>query len=162
CAILKSHAGKIMSAIAAARLSVTAIPSWADQQSYDLHPEADVSDGLCILLRDTQVDLTGEVQAVFNRVAYRVVTQAGAARGAQFSGVFDPSLQRLEVHHVRVIRGESVMEHARADDFELMRREQNLERRVLDGRLTASLIIPDVRPGDIIEQCWTIHGGNPV
>ena len=46
--------------------------------------------------------------------------------------------------------------------FELLRRELNLERAVYDGRLTAHMIIPDVRIGDIVETAYTIVGSNPV
>lgn len=152
-----------MSAAAAARLAVAALPAWIDHAEYELHPaQGDVQDGLSVLLRDTQVSLVDEDVATCIRVAYRIVTQAGAERGAQFSAVFDPALQRLDVHYIRVIREGAVVEHAAEGAFDLMRREQNLERRVLDGRLTATLIIPDVRPGDLVESCWTIHGGTPV
>src|SRR5437868_8204781 len=41
-----------------------------------------------------------------------------------------------------------------------MPRERELERRVFNGHLTASLIVPDVRTDDIVEFCWTVFGGH--
>lgn len=75
---------------------------------------------------------------------------------------FDPLYQRLEVHFVRVLRGGERIEHAVADDFQLFRRETSLERLALDGRLTASLLIPDVRVDDIVEVALTLYGSTPV
>lgn len=124
--------------------------------------DAFVSDGLCLLVRDVQIDLTGPKEAHHVRVAHRVLTVEGASHVAHFSGTFDPALQEITVHYINVHRGEHTIEYARLEHFELLRREQNLERRVLDGRRTASLILPDIRPGDIVEQCWTTYTDNPM
>ena len=35
--------------------------------------------------------------------------------------------------------------------FEVIQRELNMERAVYDGRMTAHMVIPDVREGDVIE-----------
>jgi len=75
---------------------------------------------------------------------------------------FDPGFQRIEVHFVSVVRGGERIEHARPEAFQLLRRETNLERLIFDGRLTASLLIPDVRIGDVVETGVTVYGGAPV
>jgi transglutaminase-like putative cysteine protease len=141
---------------------IAPIPSWVKQYpipdcsgGYDDYVEG----GLCQLLRDIQVDTASPQRHV--HIAHKVLTREGAERIAQFRIEFDPSYHEFELHFVRVVRGADVNDYARSESVDVLRREQNLERRVLDGRLTASLIIPDVRPGDIVESAWTIRGENP-
>ncbi|MDX2233885.1 MAG: DUF3857 domain-containing protein [Hyphomonadaceae bacterium] len=147
------------------RARIGPVPDWVVHEPFDkpAHPEdVFVSGGRCTLLDDTQVNLTGPARAWHGRYAERVMTQAGAERAAQFSVAFDPSCETVEVHFVRVLRAGAVIDHCRPDAFEVLRRERSLERLVFDGRLTLHLVIPDVRPGDVVESAYTITGGSPV
>jgi transglutaminase-like putative cysteine protease len=142
------------------------VPDWVDHKPYALRPpeteNACIANGICRLLSDIQVDLCGGELAWHFRSAQRVLTREGAQSVAHFLVDFDPLYQRLDVHFIRVLRGEECIEHAVADDFQLLRRETSLERLALDGRLTASLLIPDVRVDDIVEIGLTLYGSTPV
>nr|WP_246583729.1 DUF3857 domain-containing protein [Bradyrhizobium iriomotense] len=142
------------------------LPDWIDHQPYRSEiPDTDVScvaSGLCRLLYDSQLDLRNSEQAWHCRTVQRVLTREGAERAANVVVEFDPGYQRIDVHFVRVLRGAEVIEHAKADAFQLLRRETNLERLIFDGRLTASLLIPDVRIGDIVDLAVTVYGNVPV
>lgn len=142
------------------------VPDWVDHQPYRSEiPDTEVScvaGGLCRLLFDSQVDLHNSDQAWHYRTVQRVLTREGAERAAHVVVEFDPGYQRIDVHFVRVLRGAEVIEHAKADAFQLLRRETNLERLIFDGRLTASLLIPDVRIGDIVDLAVTVYGNVPV
>jgi transglutaminase-like putative cysteine protease len=138
------------------------VPGWVEHEPYRSQvPEGvDVTHGVCQLLSDVQIDLTGPDLAWHYRCAQRVVTRAGAEKIAQLRIEFDPSFQKLDVHSVRVVRGEQCTDHAKPDAFQILQRETNLERLVLDGRLTASLLVPDVRVDDIVETSFTLYGSN--
>jgi hypothetical protein len=142
------------------------VPCWVEHDAYlSQMPEANdacVANGVCRLLQDIQVDLTGSEFAWHFWTAQRVLTRAGAERIAQFGAEFDPAFQRLEVHFVRILRGQECIEHAKPGAFQLLRRETTLERLTLNGRLTASLVIPDLRVDDILEIGLTLYGNNPV
>lgn len=147
------------------RARIGPVPDWVVHTPYDAPSQPEdvfVSGGRCTLLDDSQVDLTGPERAWHGRHAERVLTNAGAERAAQFSVAFDPSCETLEIHFVRVRRGTQVFDHCRPEAFEVFRRERSLERLVFDGRLTIHLVIPDVRPGDVVETAYTITGGNPI
>lgn len=147
------------------RFAVTTPPAWIAHAPFDLGGATDdkfVAGGTSLLLRDHQVDFTGEAVAYHSRMLWRVLTASGAASVAQFSFPFDPLLQRLEVHAICIHRAGEVIEHAKREAFTMMRREQNLERHVLDGHVTVTMIIPDVRPGDVVENCWTLFERHPV
>jgi hypothetical protein len=77
---------------------------------------------------------------------------------------FDPSHEQLELHHIRVWRGGSCVEIdlLGTSGFQLLRREKQLERLALNGRLSATFLIPDVRVDDRVEVSSTRYSNNPV
>lgn len=127
----------------------------------DRDPVALSERGLCYLLSETLVDLTEPVQKFSSRVVQQVTGNDGLQPSASFEVTFDPGHERLIIHTASVIRDGDRREAASAAAFELLRRELNLERAVYDGRLTAHMIIPDVRVGDQVETSYTIVGANP-
>lgn len=154
----------VVTGIQTDRVRIAPPPTWVDHSPYDAPSapsEAFINGGLCTLLNDTQVDLCGPRRAWHVRSAERVVTTTGAERAAQFNVSFNPTFEELHIHFIRVIRDGVVTDHALPDNFEIFRRERRLERLVLDGRLSVTLITPDVRAGDLIETSYTIYGTNP-
>jgi hypothetical protein len=141
------------------------LPDWVEHEPYLLHApdagDACIANGVSRLLQDIQIDLSGSDLAWHCRTAQRVLTRVGAERAAHFVAEFDPAFQRLEVHFIHVLRGEECIEHAKPGAVHTFRRETNLEGLMLNGRLTASLLIPDVRVDDIVELSITIYGSNP-
>src|SRR5215510_14273088 len=141
--------------------TVTPAPAWADLAPYQIPATPNphfISQGVCVLLDDSQIDLCGPERAWFYRRAEMVTAPAGAERAAQFSVNFDPAFEHVEVHWVAVIRGGRRIEHAATALFEVLRRERNMERLQFDGRLTIHLTLPDVRQGDVVETCYTTYG----
>lgn len=141
-------------------------PDWVVQKPYrsetleEGHPC--VGNGVCRLLHDSQVNLGGREFGWYSRTVQRVLTRAGAERASHFAVEFDPSYERLDVHFIRVWRGEACLEHARPEAVQVFRRETSMERLVLNGRITATLLVPDVRVNDVVEFGLTLHGSNPV
>lgn len=137
------------------------VPAWVALEPY-ARPQTPnphfISGGLCVLLDESQVDLCGPDRAWFYRRADMVTATVGAERVAQFSVSFDHRYERLEVHSVRVLRGDQVIDHTGAPGFESFRREQQMERLIFDGRQTIAYTIPDVRPGDVVETAYTHYG----
>ena len=147
------------------RARIGPVPDWVVHDPYDSPAQPEdvfVSGGRCTLLDDTQVNLSGPERCWHGRYAEKVITTAGAERAAQFSVAFDPSCETVEIHFVRVRRGPTVIDHCKPEAFEVFRRERHIERLVFDGRLTVHLVLPDVRPGDIVETSYTISGGSPI
>jgi transglutaminase-like putative cysteine protease len=132
----------------------TPVPDWVDHQPYVAEVQdkdaSCIANGVCRLLFDAQVDLSGAEPAWHYRTVQRVLTREGAERAAHIVASFDPGYQRLEIHFVRVVRGGDRTEHANPGAFQIFRRETN------------SLLIPDVRANDIVEVAITLHGTAPV
>jgi transglutaminase-like putative cysteine protease len=141
--------------------SVAPPAAWVDLAPYPVPQTANphfVAAGLCVLLDDSQIDLTGPERAWFYRRADMVTATTGAERAAQFSVSFDPAFERIEVHSIAVIRDGQRIEHAHNAFYEVLRRERNMERLLFDGRLTVHVTLPDVRVGDIVETSYTLYG----
>ncbi len=135
--------------------------AWVDLAPYPIPQTPNphfVASGLCVLLDDSQIDLTGPERAWFYRRADMVTANAGAERAAQFSVSFDPAFERVDVHSIAVIRDGQRTEHAHTAFYEVLRRERNMERLQFDGRLTIHVTLPDVRAGDVVETSYTLHG----
>lgn len=136
-------------------------PPWADISSYNIPAAPNphfIANGLYALLDDTQVDLCGPERAWFARRAELITANAGAERAARFEASFDPAYERLEIHGVRVIRGDRIIDYTDAPGFEVLRRERNLEHLHYDGRSSVHFTLPDVRVGDVVEFMHTIYG----
>lgn len=118
--------------------------------------------GCCFWLSDTRLDASGRERVFTSRLVQQVTGSEGLQPAASFEAVFNPSYERLVIHGVRVWRDGAMREAARPEAFELFRRELNLERAVYDGRLTAHMIVPDVRVGDVVDTTFSIIGANPV
>ncbi len=86
-----------------------------------------------------------------------MLTRSGAEQIAHFTIEFDPAHERADIHFIRVWRNGECHEYSSHQAFQIFRREANLERLALNGRLTASLPIPDVRVDDIVETGLTIY-----
>lgn len=135
--------------------------AWVDVTPYRIPEAANphfIANGLCVLLDDSQIDLSGAERAWYYRRAEIVTAPAGAERAAQFSVSFDPAFERVDVHTITVIRNGQRIEHAEGAFFEVLRRERNMERLQFDGRLTLHVTMPDVRQGDVVETSYTLYG----
>lgn len=68
-----------------------------------------------------------------------------------------PDKGDLVVNSLQILRGDEIIDLiAGGTEFEVLRREQNLESRLLDGQLTATLAVPGLRIGDILRLAYTV------
>lgn len=74
---------------------------------------------------------------------------------------WNPSAGAPTVHAIKVYRGDEIIDVLQKSDFEILRREEQLEAARLDGTLTAVLRIPDLRVGDELEVGLTTLARDP-
>ena len=93
----------------------------------------------------------------------RVVDEASAlGTASQFEIPFDPSYETLAFHHLFIVRGGKKIDKLEPARIELLQRETELEKRMYNGRVTASIQVQDVRVGDQIDMAYSVRGMNPV
>jgi hypothetical protein len=112
----------------------------------------------CILADYQENVATGEL---YTRIVTELRTAEGVQNGSTILAEYDPAYQTLVFHHIRVIRGAAASSRLSRDAVSLLRRETELEWSMIDGTVTASAVLQDVRPGDRIDYAYTVRGRNP-
>jgi transglutaminase-like putative cysteine protease len=135
---------------------------WADIAPIPAAPPDD-DGGATTRLWDAQKRVQRKTEELF----FRQVTQARNAQGISALGTvrvqWDPDFQSVTYHWVRLIRGDQVINVLDDDTkFLVLRREEELERATLTGRLTATLQVEGARAGDMLDVAYTIGGRDPL
>ena len=136
-------------------------PSWVKELEFqrpDLHDASRAPWGFFTWLVDDQARLDADKPHRYNRTIEEVVNLAALDDLANVSLPFNPYYDELTIHHIRILRGQEVIEVDVEKRFFVMRRERSFERLVLDGRWTLGITLPDVRVGDIIDSAMTLSG----
>ena len=135
-------------------------PDWVKVQAFRRPATLDQSKapyGFYTWLVDDQSKLDSRPQR-YNRTIEEVVNLSAMNYLANVSLPFNPYYDDLTIHHIRILRGDEVIEVDVQSRYIVMRRERSFERLVLDGRWTLAVTLPDVRVGDIIDTAMTLTG----
>lgn len=134
------------------------VPAWVDQLPI---PQTTSSLPVVVRLADTQF-LLGQVPQMYFRRATLINDATALTAAGRFSIPFAPEYERVQLHAIRIHRGQEQFDRTSTSNIRYLQREQDLERGVYSGRVTASILIDDVRVGDTIEIAYTTSGQNPV
>lgn len=137
------------------------VPDWVETAALPTAgtlPESSV--GRHYLLIDSQTHVAQ--RAKYRRNAYRIVSEAGLQYGAQINLSYDPSYEKIVLHHVRLIRDGQTIDKLEPERIQVFQQERDLQRLLYNGQLSAHLILEDVRVGDTVDLAYTVHGTNPV
>lgn len=147
----------------ASKVSHGALPGWVTEQQYDTDRLDDQpSNGAPYLLLSFQRWHDDNNEHYYNRYARKIEDMEGAEDVSQISVSFDPSFETLKFHHIRVIRDGVIQERFDRSAVKLLHNETEAARLIYDGSVTASFVLSDVRPGDIVDYAYTTSGKNPV
>jgi hypothetical protein len=114
------------------------------------------------LLTDHQFNIEDKSISGYTHVERRINENSALSAGAQVQIVFDPSYQDLAIHQIDILREGRRINKLDAKRVQLLQRETQLEERAYDGRVTASIVLDDLRVGDQVEYAYTLRGANPV
>lgn len=112
---------------------------------------------LRLLVIDDQVRFDAEGVHTYYFRRMQVLNRQGLPQISTVSAVWTPPRHTIQVHALRILRGDQVIDVLADQSFQTLRRENNLESSMLDGKLTATLQPRDLRVGDILEYAFTIH-----
>ena len=151
-----------------ALLGATALagPAWAGEQVlYEPAPDwvepADFASALRgsqeVVLLDRQRLLDGGTLHSYEDVAVRLKTPEAVRQLNTMAIRWQPDKGDLHFHRLEIVRPDETIDVlAGGAQFSVIRRETGMERRELDGSLTATLSIPGLRQGDILRVARTI------
>lgn len=75
---------------------------------------------------------------------------------------FHPEYQKVDLHTLRLRRGDELIDKLKSADIRFLQREQTLDAGVFTGTVSAVMVIDDLRAGDILEVAYSLTGQNPV
>ncbi|MEN9864740.1 MAG: hypothetical protein RL748_330 [Pseudomonadota bacterium] len=144
---------------------IEARPGWVETVQPDNESDAKIAASkaaLQISLNDEQIKVEGKQHQHFVHVMQKINSSAGLGPGSQIQMGFDPAYQELVLHKIELLRDGQRINKLDPKRVQLLQRETQLEARLYDGRVTASLVLDDVRTGDVVDYAYTVRGSNPV
>lgn len=143
--------------------NIAPAPSWVKPLDPDAVPvpkSTEVEDGVDYLLIDRQQLM--EPMASFSHFTRRLINEHGLQNGSEIRGEYDPSYQSFTMHWLKIKRDGIWQDRLPTEKFQVLRREENLDSQLLDGRFSVVCHLQDVRIGDEIDFAYTVTGANPV
>ncbi|PZR31445.1 DUF3857 domain-containing transglutaminase family protein [Caulobacter segnis] len=128
---------------------------WVQVADIPPPPADDQAPSTQVLLDDNQSqhDNTGSVY--YGRRVVKILKSEGLQGGSR-SVTWDPVRDKVTIHTLAIIRGDQRIDLLKqGQDVLVLRREKNLERAMLDGRMTASIQIKDLQVGDVVDWSYT-------
>lgn len=128
---------------------------WVQVADIPAAPVDDQAPSTQVLLDDNQSQHDSGGSAYYNRRIVKVLKPEGLQGGAR--GVtWDPAREKVTLHALAIIRnGQRIDLLKKGEDVLVLRREKNLERAMLDGRMSATIQIKDLQVGDIVDWSYT-------
>lgn len=134
-------------------------PAWA-VPSEPLPVPADAAGLIFVRQQDAILHLDADGQSTY--VGHRLVLlNPQALQLGNVALAWNPASGTPLVHAIRIHRDGETTDVLESAQFEILRREDNLEQSALTGILTAVLRIPDLRVGDELEVAYTLPTSDP-
>ena len=117
-------------------------------------------EGVRFILLDDQVNVSQD--EYYHRIVKKITNVNGVQDSVQLNFNFDPSYQRLTIHHVLIHRGTNTVNQLQPEKIKVIQQERDLDRNIYNGALSAVIFLEDVRIGDEIDFSYTVQGSNPI
>jgi transglutaminase-like putative cysteine protease len=149
--------------VAQDRPAMAASPDWVIEEGASASEESSGGrDDLRYDVVSDQIDLTGNRPVWHRHIRYRVLRERGLSDAGNISIGYQPDYQALVLNRLDVVRdGQRLDLRARAH-YARLRREQDLDQGLLDGEVTLSITVPDLRVGDQLDYSFSLTGDNPI
>ena len=135
---------------------------WVQVADIPPSPRDEQAPSTQVLLDDNQAQSDNTGGTFYNRRVVKVLKAEGLQGGAR-SVTWDPAHESVTLHTLAIIRdGQRIDLLKKGEDVLVLRREKNLERAALDGRMTASIQIKDLRVGDVVDWAYTFDRRDPL
>lgn len=123
---------------------------------------ADAESGVRYLLDDQQVRVGARGAEYYYHVVEQVSSAAAVEKVSQLQLDFEPSYQSLVIHQIKVLRAGQAINALHPSEIRVIQQEQELDKQLFNGTLSAVVVLDDVRPGDVIDYAYSVNGDNPV
>lgn len=142
----------------------TPVPTWVDYSSVAPVPattRADDADAV-YLRREDQISLLGAEPQLYRRRVVELMRTSAVGDWSTINIDVAPSFESLQIHHVRIWRDGRWLDKFADARVSTLQRGQGLDNGLVDDTRTVSLVLNDVRVGDVLDFDYTVTGANPV
>jgi transglutaminase-like putative cysteine protease len=138
-------------------------PAWVQVAELPATAGADPASSFQVLLDDDQSRLGPDGDAHFHRRAVKVLKTEALPGLNTITETWDPATEQLILHHLKILRdGKTIDLLAGGKDLLVLRREQNLEKAMLDGRMSATRQLEGLQVGDVLDLAFTRVRHDPI
>jgi len=135
------------------RIHLGAVPDWIVPCSFRMDFKSKLPGNVTHLLSSKQ--LHAEKRLAFVHTAIRLETIQAVQNEAQGRIVFEPRTQILTLHWLKIHRAKTVFDRTALENLRCVQRET--DGFASPNHLTVMLLLEDVRPGDVLDLCYTIE-----
>ncbi|MDR3510202.1 MAG: DUF3857 domain-containing protein [Caulobacteraceae bacterium] len=137
-------------------------PAWVKPAAIPKTPAPTDGSPTQMLLVDEQSRLGPDGDEIYVERALKILSPQGFNISGALAKTWDPDTETLVIHRLNIIRGDTVIDAlAGGKKFIVLRRENNLELAMLDGRLTAAIQPEGLEIGDIVDIATTVRRRDP-
>ena len=156
-----AHASSAAASSANPGFTIARAPAWVQPLVYDASAPVPAAP-YQFLVAEEQIHVQDGDSVRYLHTLRQINDTSALQQGGQIEVDFDPAYQHLVFHKIEIVRGKQRIDKLDARKIRLLQREQQLERQVIDGRVTASIVLDDLRAGDRVEWSASVVGDNPV
>ena len=135
------------------RIQIGPVPGWVASCPFRIDFEAQQPGPVTYLLFDRQIH--AELRQTFFHVALRLDTMQAVQNESLWRLDFEPLHQQITLHWIQTRRGGALVDHASLSSARVVDRQAAGS--LLQDRLSLLLMLEDLRPGDILEWCYTVE-----
>jgi hypothetical protein len=135
------------------RIHIGPVPDWIVPCSFRMDFKPKQPGHVTHLLSSKQ--LHAEKRRAFVHTAIRLETIQAVQNEAQGRIAFEPRTQILTLHWLKIHRAETVFDRTALENLRCVQRET--DGFASPNYLTVMLLLEDVRPGDVLDLCYTIE-----
>jgi lipoprotein NlpI len=124
-------------------------------------PQVRTADPMVMRLGETHFRVEDSPTETYHR-AIQVNESSSLSEVGQYAIGFQPDYQRVELHRLRVHRGDEIIDKMSRHSTRFYHAERGVSNGIYTGSVTAVVISEDIRVGDTLEIIYSIVGQNPV
>ncbi|MGI4851617.1 MAG: DUF3857 domain-containing transglutaminase family protein [Janthinobacterium lividum] len=146
---------------------ITEIPAWVKVHPLPKYDSDDpylvnFTSGFVSLLVSKQVNLCEDNKIFFSQTAYKINNRQVLNSLNDIDIDYNPQYtQGINFHYIRIIRNNEIIDALDISRMHIMRREKDLENKIITGLLTCHYVIPGLKVGDIIDYAYSMEVTNP-
>src|SRR5271168_132136 len=135
------------------RIQMGPVPAWVEACPFQMDFKDTQARSATHLLFDRQIH--AELHQTYFHVALRLETMQAVQNESLWRLDFEPRHQQITLHWIKTRRGDAQVDHANLALARVVDRQASGA--MPPERLTLLLMLDDIRPGDILEWCYTIE-----